>query len=198
MRVRANGTVLLVITLFGGAVLSSPLVAQSTDSSSSRIRWSLFGGSAPTEAYGGLMHIANNVELGGSADFRLRQFPLPLRASLAFSQSQDWSGTQLRFGSLSLDAVGHPLPKVLGTRLYFLGGLGLGTRAPFTQLGMRPVAGSPDTFEYFGYKRTRENWAFVEGGAGLELGHAFIQWKLQMPVASEGYLRAPISVGIRF
>jgi len=112
--------------------------------------------------------------------------------------SQEWSGTQLRFGSLSLDAVGHPVPKVLGTKLYLLGGLGVGTRAPYTGLGVRLVPGSQDTFEYFGYKRTRENCTFVEGGAGLELGHAFIQWKLQMLVASEGYVRAPISAGFRF
>lgn len=154
---------------------------------------------APIDQGGELTRIANNVELGGSAEFRVRQFPLPLRASLSFSQmQQSWSGTMLRFGSLSLDAVAHPLPKVLGTKLYFLGGLGVTTRAPYADIGSRLVPGSPNTFEYFGYKRPRENWAFVEGGAGLELGHAFIQWKLQMPAASEGYVRAPISVGFRF
>jgi len=202
MHVRANGTGLLLGTLLVGTMMAAPVAAQSTDSTTSTasgLRWSLFGGSAPIEEGGGLMHVAHNVELGGSADFRLRQFPLPLRASLSFSQlQQDWSGAQLRFGSLSLDAVGRPVPKVLGARLYFLGGLGVGTRAAYTTLGMRLMPGTPETFEYFGYRRARENWTFVEGGAGLELGHAFIQWKLQMPVASEGYVRAPISVGFRF
>ena len=199
MRVRANGTVLLVVILLGGTVTASTLAAQSTDSTASTLHWSLFGGSAPIDEGGELTRIANNVELGGSAEFRLRQFPLPLRASLSFSQmQQSWSGTMLRFGSLSLDAVGHPLPKLFGTKLYFLGGLGMGTRAAYMDVGSRLVPGSPETLQYFGYRRPRANWAFVEGGAGLELGHAFIQWKLQMPVASEGYVRAPVSVGFRF
>lgn len=190
MRVRANGTGLLLGTLLVGTMMAAPVAAQLTDSTTSTAsttRWSLFGASAPTEEGGGRMRIGHSAELGGSADFRLKQFPLPLRASLSFSQlEQTWSGAQLRFGALSLDAVGHPVPKVLGTRLYFLGGLGVGTRAPFTTLGMRLVPGTPDTFEYYGYNWARKNWTFVEGGAGLELGHAFIQWKLQIPVASEG------------
>lgn len=196
MRLRANGTVLLVVSLFGGTVMASGAAAQSTDSTA---RWSLFGGSAPIEE-GGLTHIAHNVELGGSADFRLRQFPLPLRASLSFSQSEQRNqfGTQMKFGSLSLDAVGHPVPKILGAKLYFLGGLGVGTRAAYTDFGLVPTNPEFTEFQTVARKRARENWAFAEGGAGLELGHAFIQWKLQMPVASEGYVRAPISVGFRF
>jgi hypothetical protein len=147
----------------------------------------------------GLLRLGHNVELGGSGDFRVGSFPLPLRASLAFSQaSQDWSGSQLRFGTLSLDAVGHPLPKFLGTRLYLLGGLGVGTRAAYS--GVVPQLTGPDfgTETYVGFHRERRTWGFVETGAGLELGRAFVQWKLQWPVASQGYVRAPLSIGFRF
>jgi hypothetical protein len=192
---RANGTTLAFGVLLGSAVIASPMTAQSTDPT---VHWSLFGGTVPTED-NGLGVTSRNVALGGSAELRLSRFPLPLRATLSFDQSeQQFGGAKVRFGALSLDAIGRPVPKLLGTQLYFLGGLGVGTRASFTQIGKRLVSSNPDQFEYFPYKRARDNWTFVEGGAGLELGHAFIQWKLQMPVASEGYVRAPVSVGFRF
>lgn len=196
MRTRAKGTTLVSGVLLCTAVIASPLAAQSTDSTT---RWSLFGGSAPVDD-GGLTYIAHNVELGGSADFRLGQFPLPLRASLSFSQMQPRFGqsSNLRFGTLSFDAVGHPLPKVLGAKLYFLGGLGVGTRAAYTAYGLVSTSADPTQYQTVARERARQSWAFLEGGTGLELGHAFIQWKLQMPVASNGYVRAPVSVGFRF
>lgn len=196
MRMRANGTSLASGVLLCTAAIASPLAAQSTDSTT---RWSLFGGSAPVED-GGLTYLAHNVELGGSADFRLGQFPLPLRATLSFSQMEPRYGmsTQMKFGALSFDAVGHPLPKVLGAKLYFLGGLGVGTRAAYTAYGMVPTNADFTEFQTVARERPRQSWAFLEGGTGLELGHAFIQWKLQFPVASNGYVRAPVSVGFRF
>ncbi|HEX5971526.1 MAG TPA: hypothetical protein VFY85_06340, partial [Gemmatimonadaceae bacterium] len=190
MRKRANGTTMLAAALLSGTLVATPLAAQSTDTTT---HWSLFGGSAPVDD-GGLTYIAHNVELGGSADFRLGRFPLPLRASLTFSQMQPRYGlsSALKFGTLSFDAVGHPLPKVLGAKLYLLGGLGVGTRAAYTESGLVPMNGDLTEFQTVARTRARQSWAFVEGGTGLELGHAFIQWKLQIPVASNGYVRAPV------
>jgi hypothetical protein len=183
-------------TLLGGTLMAAPLAAQSIDTTA---HWSLFGGSAPVDD-GGLTYLLHNVELGGSADFRLGQFPLPLRASLSFSQMQQryWPSSTLKFGALSFDAVGHPLPKLFGAKPYFLGGLGVATRAAYTDWVMLPTNAEFTEFQTVARTRPRQSWAFLEGGAGLELGHAFIQWKLQMPVASNGYVRAPVSIGFRF
>ena len=196
MRKRANGTAILASALLGGTLMAAPLAAQSTDTTA---HWSLFGGSAPVDD-GGLTYLLHNVELGGSADFRLGQFPLPLRASLSFSQMQQRYGpsSAMRFGALSFDAVGHPLPKIFGAKPYFLGGLGVATRAAYTAWGLLPTNAEFTEFQTVARNVPRQSWAFLEGGTGLELGHAFIQWKLQIPVASNGYVRAPVSIGFRF
>ena len=166
MRTRATGSAWLAGVLLGGTLMAAPIGAQAVDST---LRWSLFGGTVLTPGTG-LAWNTDNLALGGSADFRWRRFPLPLRATLSVSQSRErLSASRTTFGAFSLDAVGHPLPRFLGTRLYLLGGLGAGTRG-----------------------------AFMEGGTGLEIGKAFIEWKLQVPVASDGYRRAPISIGFRF
>ena len=197
MRTRTNGTTMLtLLALLASLSAVAPRTAHAQRADSTR-RWALFGGGAAVdESPQGTLY--RNKELGASGDFRLGAFPLPLRASLAFSQSEDWQGTALKFGTVSLDAVGHPLPKFLGMRPYFLGGLGVGTRGAYTSLDTRMTGPTLDTPQYFVYPHERRSWSFVEGGTGLELGRAFVQWKLQVPVAGDGYVRGPISVGFRF
>ena len=195
MHVRSNGTALLGLMLLGFQLSATAAGAQAVDSTH---RWSLYGGTVPTEGYG---HASvSNLELGGSVDFRTRLFPLPLRANLAFGQlSSEGNDARMKFGTLSLDAVARPLPKILGAKLYLLGGLGVGTRAEYSGFNggsyfSPDVAPMPYTF----FRQPRQTWAFLEGGIGLELGRAFFQLKRQSPVASQGYTRTPVSIGFRF
>ncbi|MCY7378067.1 MAG: hypothetical protein LH467_01855 [Gemmatimonadaceae bacterium] len=192
---RPNSVVLAATTVVGITLCVGPLGAQTADSTR---RWSLFGGTIV--AQGTALHRPpGNLEVGGSADFRVASFPLPLRASLAFSSvEQDLSGSGLKYGTFSIDAIGRPVPRILGTQLYFLGGFGLATRAEYTALYARYTGIDPLTTEYYTSRAPRQNWAFLETGVGLEIGRAFVQMKLQMPVASAGIRRAPISVGFRF
>src|SRR4051812_37067176 len=89
--------------------------------------FSLFGGTAASESSGP----ENGVELGASGDFRWAPIPVPLRLSLSFSQRHDDRFfSMLRGGKASLDLVMRPIPKKLGIQPYFLGGIGLATRAP--------------------------------------------------------------------
>ena len=179
MRMRPNTTVLAATTVVGIALAVGPLGAQTADSTR---RWSLFGGSIV--AQGNALHRPpSNLEVGGSGDFRVASFPLPLRASLAFSSvEQAWSGSSLKYGTVSIDAIGRPVPRILGTQLYFLGGLGVSTRAGYTGEGKRYTGFEPVTPEYFSFRVPRQNWAFLEGGIGLEVGRALVQMKLQLPV----------------
>ena len=160
-------------------------------------RYTLFGGTTTTSNF--TWHHPGNAEIGGSVDFRLGDFPLPLRASLAFGQEEQQIGTHLQFGSLSLDAIARPVPTVFGTQLYLLGGLGLGTRGGYGHQagGSYSIPGIPQAqYTYFG--DGQKTWSFVEGGAGLERGRLFMQMKMQAPVASDGYVRVPIGFGWRF
>lgn len=157
-------------------------------------RFSLFGGTTSTGAWD--FRNLKNVEIGGSADFQLGSFPLPLRASVSFGQKDEGFST-LKFGTLALDAVARPLPRLFGTQLYFLGGLGLATRAEY--LGTHAYLDAAGTgLIYSPFEAPRHNWGFLEGGVGLEVGRAFVQMKLQAPVASNGYTRVPLSVGFHF
>jgi len=195
MRMRPNMTVLAATTLVGLTLAVGPLRAQTADSTR---RWSLFGGSILAQG-NALYRPPANLEVGGSGEFRVPTFPLPLRASLAFSSvDQRWTGSSLKYGTFSIDAIGRPVPRILGTQLYFLGGLGVATRAGYTGVGVRYTGFESFTAEYLPVRVPRQNWAFLETGVGLEIGRAFVQMKLQMPVASEGIRRAPISVGFRF
>ena len=180
--------------------LASQGQAQRRERNDSEPKFSLFGGIAADGVNTGRDAGASNFELGGSADFRLRSFPLPLRASLTFSQQhRDFYLNDRRSGALSIDAVGHPIPSFFGIRPYMLGGLGVATQAEYGVISYFPnlpnAAYTPTGVVRF----SRQNWAFLEGGMGLELGkHLFIQSKLQLPVASQGATRTPVSIGIRF
>ena len=138
-----------------------------------------------------------NVEFGGSGDFRLSGFPLTLRSTLAFRQEDsDWTVTPMKFGTLSLDAIGKPVPRLFGAQLYLLGGLGVATRSDYRAM-VHILNG--ELTSVFTHSVPRETWAFGEGGLGLELGrHLFVQTKMMVPVASQGPMLMPISVGFRF
>ena len=195
MRMRPNIMVLAATTLVGLTLAVGPLGAQTADSTR---RWSLFGGSIVAQG-NALYRPPSNLEIGGSGDFRVASFPLELRANLAFSRvEQRWTGSSLKYGTISIDAIGRPVPRILGTQMYLLGGLGLATRAGYNSTGARYTGIDFITAEYFPVRVPRQNWSFLETGVGLEFGRAFVQMKLQVPVASEGTQRAPISVGFCF
>ena len=194
MRTRANGTVLfgLILLCSTGATRASAQAADSTH------RWSLYGGTVPTESWS---HAGvENLELGGSLDFRAKSFPLPLRASVAFGKMNAMGNdATMKFGTLSLDAVGRPLPKIFGTRLYVLGGGGVGIRGAYSGFtGGRYFATDVPPAPYTLFSRPAQTWAFLEGGLGVDVGKMFFQMKLQAPVASQGYTRVPISIGFHF
>lgn len=48
------------------------------------------------------------------------------------------------------------------------------------------------------YFRPRQTWAFASAGVGLDVGRAFIRTKLDQPIASDGLVLIPISVGFPF
>ena len=99
--------------------LASQGQAQRRERNDSEPKFSLFGGIAADGVNTGRDAGASNFELGGSADFRLRSFPLPLRASLTFSQQhRDFYLNDRRSGALSIDAVGHPIPSFFGISTY--------------------------------------------------------------------------------
>lgn len=199
MRTRSSTTALIAVIIAGSIGLTTVVQAQSRAASDSMRRWSLFGGSAFSEE-AGIASLPHNLAIGASADFRLGNFPLPLRATLAFdASSRRYDDAPLRAGTLSLDAVGRPVPRFLGTQLYFLGGLGMATRSGFSNYRVLYAnAYPPQAVGGYMYDQPRQTWAFVEGGLGLEIGRMFLETKLQMPVASEGYHRTPVSIGFRF
>jgi hypothetical protein len=138
-----------------------------------------------------------NLEFGGTADFRLRALPVPLRATLAFRQRNGPALNPMKYGTLSVDAVGKPIPRIFGVQPYLLGGLGVGTRADYDALLYQP--GSDGQMMASTRHIPRYSWAFAEGGVGLDFGrHLFLQTKFMVPVASQGQIVMPFSVGFRF
>jgi hypothetical protein len=199
MRAR-SGTTALVAGIFATTVgLAAPAAAQtSTTPADTGHRFSLFGGVAAAESSGP----ENGFELGGSGDFRWAPIPVPLRLSLSFSQRDDDAHFTSRYGGkASLDLVLRPFPKKLGIRPYFLGGLGVATRAGYAgwiggyvAYPYGAIGGLPLTY----LNRPRATWAFASAGMGLDIGRAFIQLKLEHPVASQGPNVVPLNVGFRF
>jgi hypothetical protein len=177
------------------ALASSPLGAQAIDSTH---RWSIFGGSA--KVLDGTDGSENGVELGASGDFRWSPIPVPLRLSLSFSQHQDdFLIRPQRGGQASLDLVMRPIPKTLRIQPYFLGGIGVATRAPYSGVaGGYSYDPTLPPVPYYVYSRPRETWAFASAGVGLDVGRLFMQLKVEQPVAAQGPTLMPFSVGFRF
>lgn len=198
MIMRPNGvhSRALVLALAAAAV-DTPLAAQPAHGTAdSSHRFALFGGRSDSDILP-----ERGIELGASADFRWTPIPVPLRVALSFSQRDEpYTFQPYRVGQASVDLVMRPIPKTFGIQPYFLGGLGIATRAPYSgyyayvlydPLGLNP----PPSYTY---TRERDTWAFASGGVGLDVGRVFLQVKYEEPVASQGTALFPISVGFRF
>jgi len=183
------------------ALCAVPAIVQAQAGDSVR-KFSLFAGTTLTD-YTSTLARPNQFEAGGSVDFRVSAFPVALRATMAFSQEPfNFRTGVLRFGTLSLDAVTHPMKGLFGVHPYLLGGVGLGTRAEYTFFATRyvPVGDQmvASQTEATAITQPRLNWAYAEGGGGLEFGRLFLQAKLQTPVASNGPTRISVSIGFKF
>jgi hypothetical protein len=198
MRTRTGRTALVDGIIAGTIWLARPAGAQgSTAKPDCAPHFALFGGTARAENLGP----ENGLELGASGDFRWKPVPVPLRLSLSFSQlNGGYTSASEKRATASLELVMRPLPRKLGIRPYFLGGLGVGTRAGYSfwtngyYYGPNGLMlGRP---EYIA--RPRETWAFATAGMGLDIGRAFIQLKVANPVASGGPILIPLEVGFRF
>ena len=190
---KRNGTALLL-----ALVIVAPGITRAQAVDSTR-KFSLFGGAAISDGSGS-SSLLSEVATGGSADFRMKSFPLLLRANIAFSEAgSSFVHSPLHFGTLSLDAVTRPACGLLGIHPYLLGGLGVATRAQFTRVvGDFQVAGDQVITTYRPVSEPRLNWAYLEGGAGLEFGKFFLEGRVQQPAAMDGPTRKPVSFGIRF
>jgi hypothetical protein len=189
MITRPNGTTLLALLL----LVATPLAAQTVDSTH---RFSLFGGTAATESAGP----EGGYELGVSGDFRWRPVPVPLRLSLSFSQiNGGFPYESKKGGKASLDVVMRPFPRTLGIRPYFLAGLGMATRQGFDAWYGGGYYLAPELMVPLSHVvRPRQTWAFASAGVGLDIGRAFIQVRLENPVASQGPIVVPLNIGFRF
>jgi hypothetical protein len=199
MRARLGTTALVAGIVAGTMAVAASAGAQAAPvGTDSAPHFALFGGMPSFEQ----SSHARGFELGGSGDFRWSAIPVPLRLSLSFSQrSNDFIFDTQRGGKASLELVMRPFPRKFGIRPYFLGGLGVETRTGFTGVVQGYRAEPPDftlTTVYYGYSRPRQTWAFASAGMGLDIGRAFIQVKLENPIASQGPVTTPLSVGFRF
>ena len=197
MRTRLRTTTLAAGLVAAGAVMSTTLRAQApTATADSSHHFALFGGTAASDRSGP----ENGLELGVSADLRWRPLPVPLRLSLSFSQRDEGPfNTSMKGGLASLETVFRPIPKRFGIQPYFLGGLGLGTRAGYSFWGGAGCSASSVSTEQCTYITTpRQTWAFASAGFGLDVGRAFVQLRMLNPVASQGPILVPLSVGFRF
>ncbi|MEP6732719.1 MAG: hypothetical protein ABJE10_18895 [bacterium] len=186
------GTTLVALAMSVGS--ASSLRAQGSDSSH---KFSIFGGSLVNANNSNKSLL--NTEVGGSLDFHVPNVPLTLRSTLAFRQEQnDFTVSSPKYGTLSLDVIGKPIPKIFGIQPYLLGGLGVGTRSEYLiAVPVYDLTGMRNDYRFLAFPR--HTWAFAEGGVGLELGHhLFMQTKIMTPIASQGPVLMPFSVGFRF
>jgi hypothetical protein len=200
MRARSGTTALVAGIVAGTMAVAADARAQAAPASrDSAPHFALFGG-LPGDEHSGRIR---GFELGGSGDFRWSPIPVPLRLSLSFSQRHDdfLFDTQ-RNGKASLELVMRPFPRKFGIRPYFLGGLGVATTTGFEGFVQGYTLGPPPdyalTTAYFHYDRPRQTWAFASVGMGLDIGRAFVQLKIENPVASHGPIVTPVSIGFRF
>jgi hypothetical protein len=190
MPVRAEARRALVGAIAGVIAFTAPVVAQTVEAKpDSAPHFALFTGPATLHGFG----------LGGSGDFHWGRIPVPLRLSVAFSNENDksydytyFTGTAFarassyfsgeRKAMASLELVMHPIPKRLGIQPYFLGGVGVGTRAGvYTSYYGTNEDG---TTSYGGGRSPRETAAFLTAGMGLDIGRLFIEAKGASPIAT--------------
>ena len=195
MRARSGTTALVATFMIGAMAASTTAGAQGSAPADSAPHFALFGGTAATENLGP----ENGLEVGVSGDLRWRPIPVPLRLSASFSQRRDAGRyyAPTKGGLASIEAVMRPIPKWHGLQPYFLGGLGVGTRAGFGYWTGGYFTGVDFTQPTF-VSRPRDTWAFASAGVGLDVGRAFVQLRVLNPVASQGPILVPLSVGFRF
>jgi hypothetical protein len=191
MPARADVRTILTGAIAGVIAFTAPALAQTAETKTdSAPHFALFTG--PASFHGGF-------GLGGSGDFHLGNIPVPLRLSVAFSNENDRSSSYSyvdgnssvygysyiageRKAMASLELVMHPIPKKLGIQPYFLGGVGVGTRA-----GLRSGYSSYNndgTYTSVGGYRPRETAAFFTFGMGLDIGRLFIEAKGASSIAT--------------
>jgi hypothetical protein len=199
MRARSGRTAIVAGILMSTIGLGTSAGAQTADrrsSADSTPHFALFGGWAPID---GEDVVKRGFAMGASGDFRLSPLPVPLRFSLSFDERGGEYVSKQRGGQASLDLVMRPIPKLLGVRPYFLGGLGVATQMGYTGWGRyyynTPTGIAASSYNHF---QPRQSWAFASAGVGLDVGRAFIQMKLDQPIASQGPTLVPITVGFRF
>ena len=183
---------LLAIALI---VCALPARAQAADSTP---RFSIFGG--PLLEGGSGWRTPGNMEYGGGVDFRTSSFPLALRAAIAF-RDEDASGrlTPARYASISLAAIGRPIPRIFAVQPYLLGGLGLATRSDFIALSYTVTPDGQGIMQTGTRSVSRTSWAFAQAGLGVEVGrHFFVERRFLKPVGSTGPFLSPVSLGFRF
>lgn len=190
MRARLGTTALVAGIIAGTLGLGTTARAQAPgERADSAPHFAVFGGWAPLD---GQYVVRRGLALGGSADFRFSPIPVPLRFSLSFDERTGEYVSRQRGGQASLDLVMRPLAKLFGMRPYLLGGLGIATQAAYYEvIPFSSTSGSS-------FVHPRQTWAFASAGAGLDIGRMFIQMKLDQPVASQGPVLLPLSVGFRF
>lgn len=193
MRARSGTTALAAAFV----AVSAHAGAQATTQPDSAPHFALFGGWAPID---GQDVMKRGFAMGGSGDFHLSPIPVPLRFSLSFDERTGEYVSKQRGAQASLDLVMRPMPKRFGVRPYFLGGLGVATQMGYW--GRTPyyynAPGGGLATSFYEYTQPRQTWAFASVGMGLDVGRAFIQMKLAQPIASDGPVLVPISVGFRF
>jgi hypothetical protein len=201
MRARLGTTALVAGIMAGTTGLAASAPAQASPAKAdSAPHFSLFGGTSGV--WNGVTGPESGREFGGSGDLRWSPIPVPLRLSVSFSQRDlDYMYRPQRGGKASLDLVMRPIAKRFGIQPYFLGGLGVATRAGYTAIAQGYYYG-PDGIQPgvpYTYTRPRETWAFAGTGMGLDVGRVFFQFKVEAPVAStQGSTLIPLSVGFRF
>src|SRR4051812_9638996 len=168
------------------ALCVSPRVGHAQAADSTR-KFSLFGAATMTD-YNSQASPFSEPGGGGSIDFRTKSFPLTLRTTLAFSQaSANFARSAEQYGTFSLDAVTRPGRGFFGIRPYLLGGMGVATRADYVYYASRGSAVIDPTVPFldqvYSIRQPRANWAYMEGGAGLEFGKFFLEGKIQHAAA---------------
>ena len=138
-------------------------------------RYSVFTGPTLSAPAANLdFSLANSVGLGVSRDFASRDAVFRPRLTLSFDQWVPATQRTIRVGSLVAEGVIAP-GELRGVRPYVFGGLGLFSRLPMT--GSVVVNGSltphhVDAMNYVGWS----------SGAGVEVGRAFVQYRVMWPV----------------
>jgi hypothetical protein len=189
MRVRfwsVSGILALVTALAGTSVTH----AQAADSTH---RFALFANLATGPGTTG--GVQNNGGIGASLDVVARG-PFVVRGLLSYNRVGLYDGgAPNQIGSLSLDGVVHLAPSTWRIRPYAMLGVGFSAAARRSYFYDIPGVGLTSS------TTARRWWYGPEGGLGLRLGRAFVEYRIP-PISfshsASSIDYAPVSVGFRF